>query len=78
MPQDVILMHDAGAKRDTVEGLPDVIKFFKEHGYKFMVIKNAPASSFNNLPLTDVKTDSNQGQSQAVLDAAKKANTQTA
>lgn len=77
MPQDVILMHDAGAKRDTVEGLPDVIKFFKEHGYKFMVIKNAPASSFNDLPLTDVRTDSNQGQSQAVLDATKKADTKT-
>lgn len=62
MPQDVLLMHDAGAKTDTVAGLPGVIKFFKAHGYKFMVIGNAPASSFENLSYTDVKTDSNQGQ----------------
>lgn len=73
MPQDVLLMHDAGAKTDTVTGLPGVINFFKDHGYKFMVIGNAPASSFDNLPYTDVKTDSNQGQSQAVLNATKKA-----
>lgn len=67
MPQDILLMHDAGAKTDTVAGLPGVIKFFKAHGYKFMVIGNAPTSSFDNLPYTDVKTDSNQGQSQAAL-----------
>lgn len=62
MPQDVILLHDAGAKVDTVNGLQGVITFFKEHGYKFMVIKNAPTQSFKNISYTDFSTDSNQGQ----------------
>lgn len=62
MPQDVILLHDAGAKEDTVWGLQGVITFFKDHGYKFMVIKNAPVQSFNNISYTDYSTDSNQGQ----------------
>lgn len=62
MPQDVILMHDAGAKVDTVNGLQGVITFFKDHGYKFMVIKNAPVQSFNNIQDNDYSTDSNQGQ----------------
>ncbi|MGL4760920.1 MAG: polysaccharide deacetylase family protein [Sarcina sp.] len=62
MPQDVILMHDAGAKTDTVAGLQGVITFFKDHGYKFMVIKNAPTESFNGISDNDFSTDSNQGQ----------------
>ncbi|MGL4991420.1 MAG: polysaccharide deacetylase family protein [Sarcina sp.] len=62
MPQDVILLHDAGAKVDTVWGLPGVLQFFKDHGYKFMVIKNAPVNSFKNIPVDDYSTDSNQGQ----------------
>ena len=62
MPQDVILLHDAGAKTDTVAGLQGVITFFKDHGYKFMVIKNAPTQSFKNISYTDFSTDSNQGQ----------------
>ncbi|WP_297438980.1 polysaccharide deacetylase family protein [uncultured Clostridium sp.] len=62
MTQDVILCHDAGAKVDTVNGLPGVIKFFKEHGYKFMVIKNAPVQSFKGISDTEYNTDSNQGQ----------------
>ncbi len=62
MPQDVLLLHDAGAKVDTVNGLQGVITFFKDHGYKFMVIKNAPTQSFNNISYTDFSTDSNQGQ----------------
>ncbi|MGL4740771.1 MAG: polysaccharide deacetylase family protein [Sarcina sp.] len=65
MPQDVILMHDAGAKTDTVAGLQGVITFFKEHGYKFMVIKNAPTQSFNGISDVDYSTDSNQGQTAA-------------
>ena len=62
MPQDVILCHDAGAKQDTANGLPGVIEFFKEHGYKFMVIKNAPVESFKGISDVDYRTDSNQGQ----------------
>lgn len=62
MPQDVILLHDAGAKVDTVNGLQGVITFFKDHGYKFMVIKNAPTQSFKDISYTDYSTDSNQGQ----------------
>lgn len=62
MPQDVLLLHDAGAKVDTVNGLQGVITFFKDHGYKFMVIKNAPIQSFKDISYTDYSTDSNQGQ----------------
>ncbi|MGL4760918.1 MAG: polysaccharide deacetylase family protein [Sarcina sp.] len=57
--QVVILMHDAGAKVDTVTALPALIKFFKDNGYAFKVIENAPASSFNNIP-TVTNTNSNQ------------------
>lgn len=50
--QVVILMHDAGEKVDTVKALPALIQYFKENGYEFKVIKNAPIDSFNNLPKT--------------------------
>lgn len=59
--QPVILMHDSSTKKDTVEALPYLIKSLKDAGYKFMVIENAPISSFNNLSYTTT-TDSNQGQ----------------
>ncbi|MDQ0150933.1 polysaccharide deacetylase family protein [Eubacterium multiforme] len=42
----VLLMHDAAAKKSTVKALPQVIKMFKDNGYKFKVIKNAPMSYF--------------------------------
>ncbi|MGL5647835.1 MAG: polysaccharide deacetylase family protein [Clostridium sp.] len=60
--QVILLMHDAGAKKDTVTALPSVIQYFKDHGYQFKVIENAPASSFVGIP---AKTDtySNQGES---------------
>lgn len=57
--QAIVLMHDAGAKVDTVEALPAVIKYFKEKGYAFKVIENAPTNSFNNLP-SITKGNSNQ------------------
>ncbi|WP_297520002.1 polysaccharide deacetylase family protein [uncultured Clostridium sp.] len=57
--QVIILMHDAGAKVDTVTALPAVIKYFKAHGFAFKVIKNAPKSSFENIP---VITNSNSNQ----------------
>ena len=59
--QPVILMHDSSTKKDTVEALPYLIKALKDKGYKFMVIENAPISSFDNLPYTTT-TGSNQGQ----------------
>ena len=59
--QPVILMHDSSTKKETVEALPYLIKALKDKGYKFMVIENAPISSFDNLPYTTT-TGSNQGQ----------------
>ena len=35
-----ILMHDTGAKKTTVEALPQIIKFYKDHGYTFKAIKD--------------------------------------
>ena len=59
--QVVVLVHDSGDKVDTVKSLPALIEYFKQNGYQFKVIENAPASSFNNLPLK-TNTNSNQGQ----------------
>lgn len=59
--QPVILMHDSSTKKDTVEALPYLIKDLKDAGYKFMVIENAPTSSFDNLSYV-TNTGSNQGQ----------------
>ncbi len=44
----ILLMHDAAAKKSTVKALPEIIKMFKDNGYKFKVIKNAPMSYFNS------------------------------
>lgn len=62
LTQNVLLLHDAGAKQDTANGLQGVINFYKAHGYKFMVVKNAPMESFNGIPTDKYSTDSNQGQ----------------
>lgn len=37
----ILLMHDAGAKVQTVRALPSIINFFKSKGYEFKVIKNS-------------------------------------
>lgn len=34
----VVLMHDAGAKKTTVEALPEIIEFLKSNGYEFGVV----------------------------------------
>lgn len=34
----VVLMHDAGAKENTVQALPQVIQYLKENGYSFETI----------------------------------------
>ena len=35
----VVLMHDGGAHAETVKALPDIIRFYKQHGYRFEVMK---------------------------------------
>lgn len=62
LTQNVLLLHDAGAKQDTANGLQGVINFYKAHGYKFMIVKNAPMESFDGIPTDKYSTDSNQGQ----------------
>ena len=32
---NIVLMHDAGTKLSTVQALPQIIKYGKEHGYTF-------------------------------------------
>nr|WP_288710203.1 polysaccharide deacetylase family protein [uncultured Clostridium sp.] len=44
----ILLMHDAAAKKETVQALPVIIKFYKEHGYAFKVIKNSPVGEKNS------------------------------
>ena len=44
----ILLMHDAAAKKETVQALPAIIKFYKEHGYAFKVIKNSPVGEKNS------------------------------
>ncbi|MGL4847835.1 MAG: polysaccharide deacetylase family protein [Clostridium sp.] len=48
----ILLMHDAAAKGTSVTALPDIIKYYKDHGYSFKVIENSP------LPNTTNNTDS--------------------
>jgi len=36
--QNIVLMHDAAAKKSTVEALPNIIKYAKENGYTFAKI----------------------------------------
>ena len=43
----ILLMHDAATKKATVEGLRDLIQYYKSQGYAFKVIENAPVDSFN-------------------------------
>ena len=31
----ILLMHDANDKKQTLEALPDIIKYFKDEGYTF-------------------------------------------
>lgn len=35
----VLLMHDTYGKEETAKSLPAIIKYFKEQGYQFKVIK---------------------------------------
>lgn len=49
----ILLMHDAAAKKETVQALPAIIKFYKEHGYAFKVIKNTPVGQNNSSDATN-------------------------
>ncbi|MCX0370806.1 polysaccharide deacetylase [Clostridium perfringens] len=49
----ILLMHDAVAKKETVQALPAIIKFYKEHGYAFKVIKNTPVGENNSSDATN-------------------------
>lgn len=49
----ILLMHDAAAKKETVQALPAIIKFYKEHGYAFKVIKNTPVGDNNSSDTTN-------------------------
>ena len=53
----VLLMHDAAAKKTTVDALQEVIKIYKDAGYKFKVIKNAPMSYFESKDNIDKNND---------------------
>ena len=35
-----LLMHDTGAKRTTVTAVPQIIRYFKQHGYEFGVLNS--------------------------------------
>lgn len=37
----IVLMHDSAATHTTAEALPDIIQWFKEHGYAFCTVEQA-------------------------------------
>ena len=43
----ILLMHDSATKKTTVEALPELIDYYKSHGYEFKVIENPTVDSFN-------------------------------
>lgn len=61
----ILLMHDAAAKKSTVKALPSIIKMFKENGYKFKVMKNAPMSYFKSENKAQNSKSSNNGNSKS-------------
>ncbi len=36
----IVLMHDGGAHAETVKALPGIIKYYRDHGYRFDIIKS--------------------------------------
>ena len=38
--EPVVLLHDAGARKETVKALPEIIKMFINAGYSFDIIGN--------------------------------------
>ncbi|WP_258166122.1 polysaccharide deacetylase [Paenibacillus sp. PCH8] len=37
----IVLMHDGGAHAETVKALPDIIRYYRDHGYQFEVMKGS-------------------------------------
>ncbi|WP_440116196.1 polysaccharide deacetylase family protein [Paenibacillus sp. QZ-Y1] len=37
----IVLMHDGGAHAETVKALPGIIKYYRDHGYRFDTIKSS-------------------------------------
>jgi len=37
----IVLMHDGGAHAETVKALPGIIKYYRDHGYRFDIIKSS-------------------------------------
>lgn len=71
----ILLMHDAAAKKSTVKALPSIIKMFKENGYKFKVIKNAPMSYFKSDNKTQNSQNNNSSNSTSTTNSSADATT---
>lgn len=37
----IVLMHDGGAHAETVKALPGIIKYYRDHGYRFDIMKSS-------------------------------------
>ncbi len=58
----MLLLHDAGGdtREETVKALPEIIHFFKSHGYKFTTIADVLHTSKADL-MPPIKDDANSG-----------------
>lgn len=58
----MLLLHDAGGdtREETVKALPEIIHFFKSHGYKFTTIANVLGKTKADL-MPPIKDDANSG-----------------
>ncbi|WP_244964881.1 polysaccharide deacetylase [Paenibacillus barcinonensis] len=64
MSNALVLMHDGGAHAETVKALPDIIRYYKQQGYRFEVMQPSdepvqfqvkPAAKFKNRPSPSVE-----------------------
>ena len=58
----MLLLHDAGGdtREETVKALPEIIHFFKSHGYKFTTIADVLGKTKADL-MPPIKDDANSG-----------------
>ncbi|ASU36075.1 glycosyltransferase [Mucilaginibacter xinganensis] len=58
----MLLLHDAGGdtREETVKALPEIIHFFKSHGYKFTTIADVLGKTKDDL-MPPIKDDANSG-----------------
>lgn len=47
--QNIVLMHDTGAKKSTVEALPAIIKYAKDNGYTFARITKSTRTTHHHI-----------------------------